>query len=159
MKTLSEKVDKQIENLLVATAMMYDIGPKKLVADLGAFSNGNMKTYGPNHCRSAACFGGWVAICPYFKAQGVTRERYSDGSPTMRSRKGGKSHNLSAYDVPVRLFGAPPHDDDDGEKSMFCEMNDGRWPWTNKPATSDREFNEVMRRIDKQLTHMLEKHT
>lgn len=89
MKTRQE-IERQIENHLVAQAMMMDIPDKHIVQDLWAWvlklsasgviiEDPTPHELGQFECGSAACFGGWCAIHPHFIAQGVRRG--PDGAP------------------------------------------------------------------------------
>ena len=89
--------DKWIKNLLVAQAMVMDLPRRKFVRNLSCFVNDEMAEHGPNHCGSAACFGGWVAVHPFFQAQGVKQDK-EDGAPRMRRAP-------YAQQVSNRLFG------------------------------------------------------
>jgi hypothetical protein len=68
---LKQTTDEQIENCLVAIAMIRELPPRRFTHRLGAWSSTLMRDEGPDHCGSAACFGGWVAVHPHFQAKGV----------------------------------------------------------------------------------------
>ncbi len=107
--------EQQILNLLVARAMFDDIPDEWIVSDLHAWT-----------CGTAACFGGWVAVHPYFKAQGARANSY--GAPQI----------TGAYrTIEGALFG--------GDHTLF-DSNDG--------PRSDRE--EIYHRIETQLNELLD---
>ena len=81
---MDRKLNKQIENCLVAIDMVHSLPPKAFVEDLREWT-----------CGSAACLGGWVAQHPHFQKQGV--EPTLDGRP---ERQGKMTWELAA-----ELFG------------------------------------------------------
>lgn len=88
-QTLSD----QIENVLVAIDMVKSIPRRGFVRGLGDWKQ-------ETKCGAAYCFGGWVAVHPYFQKKGV--EARDDGSPFMISPNGSF---LWSDEVAVRLFG------------------------------------------------------
>lgn len=78
------RIERQIENCLVAKAMMDSLPDSAILPRLDDWANWEMRDEGPHACGAAACFGGWVAVHPYFKALGVIRWR--DGSPMLQGR-------------------------------------------------------------------------
>lgn len=101
-----KQIEKQIENVLVAQAMMQDIPRGAIVKNLGCWrqdhygEDGDVATQDliQHKCGSAACFGGWVAVHPHFKKQGVKAEW--TGAPKFA---GGNYY--STFDVSKKLFG------------------------------------------------------
>jgi len=102
-----QKVERQIKNLLAAAVMMQEITQDQLVPFLTYWRSDdgnniyNRKVCSTedlmNHtCGSAACFGGYVAVCPFFVKQGV-RDGYG-GAPTMTGLN-------KAEEVSKHLFG------------------------------------------------------
>ncbi len=84
-----------IENLLVAQAMVLDLPDEAI--DLDQWANEEHVESQGHTCGSVGCFGGWVAVHPHFKKQGVTADRY-DGYPVMRG------HTFPS-NVSLELFG------------------------------------------------------
>lgn len=125
------KKGKQIENLLVAQAMILDLPNRKFTYSLNLSANDAMLEKGPNHCGSAACFGGWVAVHPHFQAQGV-RARKDDGSPMCRGL-------FSSLEISQRLF---------GDSSMF---KSGTRFWSGP----SQEKREVLARIKDALEEVV----
>lgn len=105
MKTKAQ-VEKQIENLLQAQAMMEDLPNSALVAGLFCWRANKRKDFDQydeeiddkqllHRCGSAACFGGWVAVHPYFRKLGVRPGK--SGEPAMEG--------MLVWDVAHDLFG------------------------------------------------------
>lgn len=93
-------VEKQIENILVAQAMMQDISNKQLAEELNFWTNeafDESVKNGTFHCGAAACFGGWCAVEPHFRKQGLKAN--SAGEPVF------KDPTLTPSEVSERLFG------------------------------------------------------
>lgn len=119
MKTKAQ-VEKQIENLLQAQAMMEDLPNSALVAGLycwRAEKRSGFEQYDEDiddeqllhRCGSAACFGGWVAVHPYFRKLGVRPGK--QGEPKMEGRL--------VWDVARDLF---------GDSNMFdANCEGGNW--------------------------------
>lgn len=119
------RIEKQAVNLMVAQAMMQDIPGRHVYPRLFNWSRGNVEK---QTCGSAACFGGYVAIHPYFKKQGVSKD--ADGAPKMRGIPW-------AADVAARLF---------GDETLFEYQK----PWEEGPAKK-----VVLRRICNALSDRL----
>lgn len=86
---------QQRDNLLEALNVMWPSVPKRNVArNLGYWRTGG-ETHPPD-CHTIACFGGWCAWWPTFRAQGVCANW--DGRPSL-------SGCDSANDVSRALFG------------------------------------------------------
>lgn len=99
-----KRVERQIANILIAQALVEDIPDEKWIPGLDSWAAlcddpsiflKKIERYDReeagcehddvpekvllNQCGTAACFGGWVAVHPYFKRQGVNRS--NDGAP------------------------------------------------------------------------------
>jgi hypothetical protein len=98
MKELSR--DKKIENLLVLQAFFKYLPAEKLYPRLADWRNLGMWYEGPDSCGSAACVGGWVAVMPHFKKQGVTVGY--DGAPMLHLRNGDR---MWPSETSLYLFG------------------------------------------------------
>lgn len=85
---------QQRDNALFARDVMWpSIPDENIIAKLSTWrrrrNNGDPNDYGfvvPRKvdCKTVACFGGWIAANPYFKAQGVRAD--SEGAPVMGGR-------------------------------------------------------------------------
>lgn len=90
---MNKTQEKQLENIIVAYALVLATPENRIVRDLGDWSNGILRLYGKHHCGSAACFGGWVAQDPYFQAMGIKPDLI--GAPTRGGEGTGRiSENL-----------------------------------------------------------------
>jgi hypothetical protein len=124
-QTLSR--DQQIENCLVAQAMMSEIDDDAL--NLQDWSNDQMRKGGVHACGAAACFGGYIGRHRYFQeVYGVEINKHLDDFPTIK--------NLHNQDLGNYLFGA---------FGMFHP---------NSTGISDKKI--VLRRLDKALQNLLE---
>lgn len=93
---------EKLQNILIARAMLDDIPDSKLIRGLCTWNNSEMMQ-DPNHCGAAACFGGWVALHPYFReAYGIRASRGTDdtfhGQPRTR-------YTTDTNRISERLFG------------------------------------------------------
>lgn len=122
------RVDRQIKNCLVAKALMDSLPNKAIYPNLEYWQNDKMADKGPKGCGAAACFGGWCAVHPYFKRQGV--EADSDGAPIFKGDPMSYFKEVSKF-----LF---------GDSEMF-EANYG--------GLADRA--EINRRIERALGALL----
>lgn len=110
----------QIKNLLVAQAMIDELPTAALYPRLADWGNNELRTAcrldtpiepkrDANHeCGAVGCFGGWVAVTPYFKKQGVTCDE--GGAPSMKAGPGDEynySGKLYGDGVSKKLFGDP----------------------------------------------------
>ena len=109
------RIERQIENILAAQAMMAEIPDGHIAPNLGSWARmGGGRSYVDTpseeqlcelHCGSAACFGGWVAVTPHFKKQGVRRDE-EDGSPFMKVQNENDTvDHLHGSEVAKALFG------------------------------------------------------
>lgn len=57
---------EKIENCLIGLALLDELPANKIIKGLGDWATKLMCT-DINHCGAAACFGGWVAVTPYFQ--------------------------------------------------------------------------------------------
>lgn len=135
MKPLTKA--QQIENVLVAQAMMKDIKASQLIPGLTSYANRDMikaTLTGEHRCGSAACFGGWVAVHPHFAKHGIVPNS-EQGYPVFK-----KSHRGMGVDVSEYLF---------GDSTMFYP-NDIEWVG---PQLSDKaEINARLKRALRNLT-------
>jgi hypothetical protein len=114
------KVNKQIENLLVAEAMMRGIPNRFIYPRLGDWIRGTNEELCELKCGAAACFGGWVVQHPHFRKQGVRQD--SDGSPTMPNASWASS-------VSEELF---------GDSNLFNSRELSEGPGTDKEIVLKR---------------------
>lgn len=127
------EIEKHIGNLLVLGAFLKEVPRRRFVESLGDWreplEEGDKDQCGDPSCGSAFCIGGWVAVMPYFRNQGV-RPDPDTGAPTLPgtrlcgygfSYSGGVSH---------KLFGV---------YNMF------------DPTNETNEKNAALRRIDRAL--------
>lgn len=124
------KIERRIENVLVAQAMVLDLKPEQFTRGLSSWVESipglpTEKALRQHACGSAACFGGWCAIHPHFRAQGVARA--FDGAPMMRSGGG-------STDVAIHLFGA---------SNMF---------WASIEHFNEKE--QILNRLEWALAHL-----
>jgi hypothetical protein len=77
---------KQIENCILGLWLMHDTHPSKV----------KLHTW---TCGSAHCFGGWVAVSPEFRAQGVSANKHDGGAPIL------SSPTRYSWHVADKLFG------------------------------------------------------
>lgn len=103
----------------VRDSMWPSVPPKRVVHRLQYFrahlNNGDPSDYTTDpekikevDCKTIACFGGWVAVNPYFRSLGVYPDK--EGTPCMalaplRRRVGGTGVPVSAGRVSEELFG------------------------------------------------------
>lgn len=91
----------------VRDSMWPSVPPKRVICKLARFrgrlNNGNPDDYTSDpvkikeiDCKTIACFGGWVALNPYFQSLGVRSDQY--GAPYMQDI-------LHAAQVSGELFG------------------------------------------------------
>ena len=120
---MNSTIDKQIRNCLVAIDMVKSLPPEKFTKGLSSWT-----------CGSAACFGGWVAVHPFFKKQGVVRVS-EDGSPTFIGSLYG-----AASEVSRSLFGS-------------YVLFDYR-AWGELPGLSDKQV--VLYRLKRALNALLD---
>lgn len=85
------KTPQQIENIHEALRMWATVPPENVAGSLGAWSNSG----GRPHCDTHACFGGWCAWWPAFRAIGVRADPV--GRPQTRNSWG--------HEVASELFG------------------------------------------------------
>jgi hypothetical protein len=98
-----------MDNLLFAREWWKAIPPEQVVPALAMW-----------RCGTQACFGGWVAQCPYFQAQGVHAD--SNGMPEIDHDTNWGAWKIGV-DVARVLFGDP---------TLFCAVAVGE-------ATGDGE--------------------
>lgn len=103
---------KQIENCLVAIDMVKSLPARAFTHDLQTWS-----------CGSAACLGGWIALHPYFRKQGVKRDE-TDGSPY-----GGDTYSNHRWSTEISedLF---------GESKLFYARDTWSWPQADRVGNS-----------------------
>ena len=129
METKRERIERQIENILVAKAMMDSLPDSAIYPKLDYWNNWDMVPLGHNHCGAAACFGGWVAVHPHFRKQGISIG--AGGQPEL---------SRSTYSAAEELFGSC----EAGNVSVFSP---------NISRRSDR--NEIDRRLQVLLDNRL----
>lgn len=134
MKT-RRQIEKQIKNLLVAQAMMQDIPARHVTKQLSDWRKGDAEDVQELKCGTAACFGGWVALHPYFQKQGIRAEMWSGSPYSYRTPFSG------AFDCSEMLFGEP---------FMFNSRED----FEGSPADSDKTI--VLQRIKNALKNRLD---
>jgi len=88
---------QQRDNALEALHVMWpSVPPENVFPDLADWRDGGLTLKAP-HCGTAACFGGWCAWWPSFRAQGVHPTYY--GAPDMNES------GMLCSEVSQALFG------------------------------------------------------
>lgn len=98
MKQKIKVTQKQRDNLLEALNVMWpSVPPENVFPALAAFRSGDKFKAKPT-CGTVACFGGWCAWWPSFRAQGVRVNPDNVGAPMM-------GNSYWAAEVAEKLFG------------------------------------------------------
>lgn len=139
----------QIKNLLVAQAMIAELPDASLMPGLRDWANDELryscdagKSPEPKRngmdCGAVGCFGGWVAVTPYFKKLGV--ECDSDGSPTMKPGPNDYQYSyggrLYADGVSNKIFGQP---------GLFDSQRGTEYGKTPRQAINERIRNALVK--------------
>lgn len=138
---LIEVTQQQRDNAVEAlTTMWPSVPPENVSERLSSWRNPNrpMEAREPPTCGSAACFGGWCAWWPTFRAQGVRAQRsgFPIGAPCNINGRG--DHARSPTGVSELLFGC--HD-------MF---------YARDSARADRAFTKKGGSDHELVTHRLQ---
>lgn len=164
-ETKRQRILRQIENVLVAQAMMAEVPRENIAFGLQAWaemcedpkflrmaswnrpmeaecddvpSPEKLKEF---HCGSAACFGGWCAIHPHFKRQGI--QRAWNGAPEVRepqTKNGRVRITMYPSEVSEYLF---------GRSDMFYERMPG------EPADEKVLIERRLKKAMEALVHTL----
>lgn len=117
--------EEKLKNILIARAMLDDLPNNAIVDGLCDWNTGVAVGESPNHCGAAACFGGWVALHPYFREQYGIRSARGDGMANYGQPR--TRHEIDTDKISMELFGV----------SDAFYSNETRWSSTR---LSDRQL-------------------
>lgn len=90
------KKHDHIGNILAATTMVRAMPNDAFVPHLAYWASEELQADGPHACGAIGCFGGWIAVDKFFRAQGVHQNAV--GQPVIVGNEWPK-------DISERLFG------------------------------------------------------